>query len=92
LVQEGGITMEARRGGGWRFLRPDGREFEIGYREPAPTYEWSALRETHDAHGIHIDADTAATRWRGEQHGLRTRGLDASRPGRTREALGRRLE
>ena len=29
LVHEGGISIQARRGGGWRFLRPDGREFEI---------------------------------------------------------------
>src|SRR5882757_7158946 len=67
LVHEGGIAIQARRGGGWRFLRPDGREFEIGYREPAPTYEWTALREAHDALDIHIDSDTAATRWRGER-------------------------
>ncbi|MEA3105958.1 MAG: hypothetical protein QOI88_563, partial [Gammaproteobacteria bacterium] len=67
LVHEGGIAIEARRGGGWRFLRPDGREFEIGYREPPPTYEWTALREANDAQDIHIDSDTAATRWRGER-------------------------
>jgi Domain of unknown function (DUF222)/HNH endonuclease len=67
LVHEGGIAIQARRGGGWRFLRPDGREFEIAYREPAPTYEWTALREAHDAMDIHIDSDTAATRWRGER-------------------------
>ncbi len=67
LVHEGGIAVEARAGGGWRFLRPDGREFEMQYREPAPTYEWTALQETHTAQGISIDAGTAATRWTGER-------------------------
>jgi hypothetical protein len=67
LVHEGGVAIEARTGGGWRFSRPDGREFEIRYREPAPAYEWRALQETHAAQGLHIDSDTAATRWRGER-------------------------
>ncbi|HKB47734.1 MAG TPA: DUF222 domain-containing protein [Ktedonobacterales bacterium] len=67
LVHEGGMAIEARAGGGWRFLRPNGREFEIGYREPAPAYEWSALQKTHTAQGLHIDSQTAATRWRGER-------------------------
>jgi hypothetical protein len=67
LVHEGGMAIEARAGGGWRFLRPDGREFELGYREPAPAYEWGALQKTHAAQGIHIDSQTAATRWRGER-------------------------
>ena len=32
-----------------------------------PTYEWTALRETHTALGLHIDSQTAATRWTGER-------------------------
>jgi hypothetical protein len=48
-------------------LRPDGREFEILYRQPPPAHEWMALRKTHAAQGISIDSDTAATRWRGER-------------------------
>ena len=69
LVHEGGIVVEPRPGGGggWRFARPDGREFTIRYREPAPPYEWSALRGAHASQGIHIDSTTAATRWRGER-------------------------
>jgi hypothetical protein len=67
LVHEGGIAVEARAGGGWRFVRPDGREFEIRYRQPPPAYEWTALRDSHAAQGIPIDRDTAATRWRGER-------------------------
>ena len=66
LVHEGGIAVRARAGGGWRFSRPDGREFD-GVYHPAPPHEWTALRDTHAALGIEIDSDTAATRWRGER-------------------------
>ena len=68
LVHEGGITVAARAGGGWRFARPDGREFELPYRDPAASaLDWTALRDTHAQLGIEIDSDTAATRWRGER-------------------------
>jgi uncharacterized protein DUF222 len=68
LVHEGGITVEARAGGGWRFARPDGREFDLPPRDPAASpVDWRALRDTHAALGIEIDSDTAATRWRGER-------------------------
>jgi hypothetical protein len=67
LVHEGGIGVEARAGGGWRFSRPDGREFYAADRFPAPAQDWTALRDTHAALGIEIDSDTAATRWRGER-------------------------
>jgi HNH endonuclease len=67
LVHEGGIAVKARAGGGWRFSRPDGREFDIPYREAATAQDWTALRDTHAALGIEIDSDTAATRWRGER-------------------------
>src|ERR1700736_3760123 len=66
LVHEGGIGVRARAGGGWRFSRPDGREFDAADFVPAPQ-EWTALRDTHAALGIEIDSDTAATRWRGER-------------------------
>jgi hypothetical protein len=68
LVHEGGIHVSARADGGWRFSRPDGREFNLADRDPsAPVQEWTALRDTHSALGIEIDSDTAATRWRGER-------------------------
>ena len=67
LVHEGGITVAAREGGGWRFSRPDGREFDEVYREPPPRQDWRVLRDTHAGLGIEIDSDTAATRWRGER-------------------------
>jgi hypothetical protein len=66
LVHEGGIAVEARAGGGWRFSRPDGREFDGVYR-PVPAQDWTALCDAHAELGIEIDSDTAATRWRGER-------------------------
>jgi hypothetical protein len=68
LVHEGGITVTARAGGGWRFARPDGREFDLPHRDAAASaLDWTALRDTHAQLGIEIDSDTAATRWRGER-------------------------
>jgi hypothetical protein len=67
LVHEGGIRVEALQGGGFRFLRPDGRPFDILYREAPPHHDWHDIYESNAAHGIHIDANTAATRWLGER-------------------------
>jgi hypothetical protein len=67
LVHEGGIVVEPRAAGGWRFLRPDGREFDRIHAAEPPPYSWSDLQEAHDAQGIHIDSRTAATRWRRER-------------------------
>ncbi len=66
LVHEGGVVVEPRAAGGWRFLRPDGRELDRIHAAEPPPYSWSDLQETHDAQGIHVDSRTAATRWRGE--------------------------
>ncbi len=59
LVHEGGIAVEARAGGGWRFSRRDGREFDEVYRGPAPAHDWTVLEDTHSGLGIEIDRDTA---------------------------------
>ena len=67
LVHEGAVTVEARAGGGWIFRRPDGREFDTPGRQPSPPHDWLALRRAHAAQGLHIDPNTAATRWRGER-------------------------
>jgi len=67
LVHEGGIAVEALAGGGWRFRRPDGREFASGREKSAHVHDWTALRDSHTAHSIVIDETTAATRWRGER-------------------------
>ncbi len=66
LVHEGGIAVAPRSSGGWRFLKPDGREFDV-IRPATGTYDWRDLQIAHEARGICIDSDTAATRWRGER-------------------------
>ena len=67
LVHEGQITVQPQEGGGWRFLHPDGRHFEIIRRTAPAPYHWEDLEHTHTALGIHIRPNTAATRWRGER-------------------------
>ena len=66
LVHEGQIRIETPPEGGWRFVRPDGRHYEV-IRRTAPAYTGEELAHTHAELGIHIDRDTAATRWRGER-------------------------
>jgi Domain of unknown function (DUF222)/HNH endonuclease len=66
LVHEGQIRIETPPEGGWRFVRPDGRQYEV-IRRTAPAYTGEELAHTHAELGIHIDRDTAATRWRGER-------------------------
>jgi len=66
-VHEGGIRIEATPSGGWRFFRPDWREFDFIYPAEPPTYGGWELERDHAALGLHIDEDTAATRWRGER-------------------------
>jgi hypothetical protein len=67
LVHEGEIRIETPPGGGWRFLHPDGRHFEVICCTESVSYDGEELEETHAALGIHIDRSTAATRWRGER-------------------------
>jgi hypothetical protein len=67
LVHEGEIMVETLPGGGWRFLRPDGRHFELVRRTRSVAYDGEELEHAHAALGIHIDSSTAATRWRGER-------------------------
>jgi hypothetical protein len=67
LVHEGQIRIETPPEGGWRFVRPDGRHYEV-IRRPAPAeYTGEELGHTHADLGIRIDHNTAATRWRGER-------------------------
>jgi Domain of unknown function (DUF222)/HNH endonuclease len=67
LVHEGEIMIETLPGGGWRFLHPDGRHFEVIRCTQTVSYDGDELEHTHAALGIRIDSGTAATRWRGER-------------------------
>lgn len=66
LVHEGRVTVEAAEGGGWRFRRPDGRQYQT-LRQDATPHEWPDLAESLAAQGLQIDSETAVTRWRGER-------------------------
>jgi HNH endonuclease len=67
LVHEGQIRIETPPEGGWRFVRPDGRHYELIRRTPPAAYTGKELATTHAELGIHIDRYTAGTRWRGER-------------------------
>jgi hypothetical protein len=67
LVHEGQIRVETPPEGGWRFVHPDGRHYEVIRCTKLPAYTGDELADTHADLGISIDADTAATRWRGER-------------------------
>jgi hypothetical protein len=67
LVHEGQIRIETPSSGGWRFVHPDGRHYELIHRTPPAAYTGDELAHTHAELGIHINRNTAATRWRGER-------------------------
>lgn len=58
-------------------MKPDGTAFDDVGSTQTSDYAWTDLLDAHDAEGIHIDSDTAATRWRGEHmdYGLAIQGL-----------------
>jgi hypothetical protein len=67
LVHEGEIKVVVLPGGGWRFLHPDGRPFDLIRSTTSPAYNWDDVGRAHSKLGIKIDENTAATRWRGER-------------------------
>ena len=67
LVHEGQIRIETPPEGGWRFVRPDGRHYEVIRRTAPAEYTGEELAITHAELGIRIDRYTAGTRWRGER-------------------------
>jgi len=72
-VHEGNVVIQYLDDGALRFLRPDGRSFDsVAPEHSRPLANWRELPAMHERHGVHIDKDTAATRWRGERmdHGL----------------------
>jgi hypothetical protein len=66
-VHEGSVEIRILDDGAVRFLRPDGRSFDgVAPGRVRPLGDWTQLVATDRRLGIHIDASTAATRWRGE--------------------------
>jgi len=76
-VHEENITIQNPPDGQWRFLKPDGSVFSDVRPTSTPDYAWTDLLDAHDEQGIHIDSQTAATRWLGERmdYGLAIQGL-----------------
>jgi hypothetical protein len=61
-------SEETPSGGALRFLKPDGQSFDsVAPDHTRPLSDWGQLSVRHQEEGIHIDADTAATLWRGER-------------------------
>ena len=68
LVHEGGLTVERLDDGAWRFVRTDGSALRTSAScHCGTTCDGTELATFHAAHGLVIDAKTAATRWRGER-------------------------
>jgi hypothetical protein len=67
LVHEGEISIRTLLDGTWRFLRADGSHFEMISVSPDLDYDGQELQGSHTELGVHIDSNTAATRWRGER-------------------------
>ena len=66
-VHEEGYTVARGPDGALQFRRPDGRLVpEVPAPAPVPAKPVEALRTSHDAEGLHIDARTGCARWLGE--------------------------
>lgn len=66
-VHEGGVRVERCDDGAWRFVLKSGQALTScapGHTQPLA--HWEDLCAGNAERGIHIDAHTAATRWRGE--------------------------
>ena len=67
-VHEGGIKVERLDDGAWRFTKTDGHALHsCAPDRTQPLGDWTVLRESNREGGINIDANTAATGWRGER-------------------------
>jgi hypothetical protein len=67
-VHEGGLKMERCDDGAWRFYNAKGESlYGCAPGRTQPLADWRRLPAEHAERGIHIDANTAATGWRGER-------------------------
>jgi hypothetical protein len=77
-VHEGGVQIQILDDGAFRFVKPNGESFDsIARGHTQPLGDWRQLPAIHHQQGIHIDKNTAATRWRGERmdYGLAVEGI-----------------
>jgi hypothetical protein len=67
-VHEGGLVIARCDDGAWRFTNRHGQSvFGVAPGATSPMADWTDLVATHVQSGVEIDADTAATGWRGER-------------------------
>jgi len=67
-VHEGGLCVERCDDGAWRFFNARGESlYSCAPGHTLPFGDWTQLASAHAACGIHIDARTGATGWRGER-------------------------
>ncbi len=67
-VHEGGLRMERCDDGAWRFYDARGQlRYGLAPGHTQPLGDWRQLPAEHAGRGIHIDASTATTGWRGER-------------------------
>jgi hypothetical protein len=64
-MHEGGFEVQMRDDGAVRFIKVDGSV--IDSTVPSHKGEWAQLAFQHAERGVHINAQTAATRWAGER-------------------------
>jgi len=67
-VHEGGLCVQRLDDGAWRFTNRHGVSVESCVTgSTRPPGDWSCLVAANIERGMHIDAQTAETRWRGER-------------------------
>ena len=77
-VHEGGVVVKILDDGAFRFVKPNGESFDsVAAGHTSPLGDWQQLPAAHHEQGMHIDKNTAATRWRGERmdYGLAVEGI-----------------
>jgi hypothetical protein len=90
-MHEGGLRVARCDDGAWRFTNKHNQSmFACAPGHTQPLGDWQKLPAQHAERGIVIDANTAATRWRGERmdYGVAIDSLLFRAAGETRRTLG----
>ena len=61
------MVVQVLDDGAFRFVRPDGRAFDSPVPSRSEPFTWTQLPLRHRQHDLHINPNTAVTRWRGER-------------------------
>jgi Domain of unknown function (DUF222) len=67
MVHEGRVEIHVLDDGALRFIQPNGQALDSVAPDHLRSFaDWTQLPAAHNKQGIHIDENTAATRWAGE--------------------------